>query len=110
MTDDGFDMLWVGGNKFLVGERLADAVRAEIAHLKASPAPALLAELERLREAACWIPVEERLPQSWDDVLVSDGKTVCLGYWNFHEWDAIFGRLPFEVAYWRPLPEPPKGE
>lgn len=69
----------------------------------------VLTENVRLQEAARWIPVEERLPQSWDDVLVSDGKTVCLGYWNFHEWDAIFGRLPFEVAYWRPLPEPPKG-
>ena len=66
-------------------------------------------EVARLQEAARWIPVGERLPQSWDDVLVSDGKTVCLGYWNFREWDATFGRLPFEVVYWRPLPEPPEG-
>lgn len=69
----------------------------------------VMAENLRLQEANRWISIEERLPQSWDDVLVSDGKTVCLGYWNFHEWDAIFGRLPFEVAYWRSLPEPPEG-
>ena len=84
MTDDGFDMLWVGGNKFLVGKRLADAVRAEIAHLKASPAPELLAELEAARRVFFAIEKYIMMPTQDDNGLaVDDGA----------EWEAIIEAL-----------------
>lgn len=74
----------------------ADA--AFIAHARAD-IPALLAEIRRLQEADRWIPVAERLPDRWIEVIVAykDGFTMT-------------ERIPFDpdVTCWRPLPKPPE--
>lgn len=75
---------------------------------------------EELRNVTKWIPVTERLPEDIDDVLVTDGKAFAVGYWRHDAkaWDSTgFGWIenrtepPYginTVAYWMPLPEPPK--
>ena len=62
-----------------------------------------------------WIPVEERLPEPFVDVLVSvlkyhaTGIGVELAYLTRHnEWVGV--PMCCKVTHWMPLPEPPKGE
>jgi hypothetical protein len=58
-----------------------------------------------------WISVEERLPESHDTILYSDGESVDACYFlddhfvtlDTYEADTIYG-----VTHWMPLPEPPK--
>ncbi len=72
---------------------------------------------------ARWIPVTERLPEGpygcllivWDSP--SDGGDDFLNYltyfagWDGEQWNDDNGiQVPFEVAYWMPLPQLPKGD
>lgn len=59
---ENFVMLWVNGNKYLVGRQLADAVNKERETLRAR-AEAAERERDALRDRLRWIPVEERLPE-----------------------------------------------
>jgi len=76
------------------------------------------AEWERQRDK--WISVKEQLPPKEktsrfsDDVLVSDGKRISTGFYEYNQnnpdnnyWYAspISG---YDVKFWQPLPEPPK--
>lgn len=70
-----------------------------------------------------WIDVNERLPKVYDEVLITDGKYISIGYvvsvddrkyvlngevGNLREW---IGRYPVNnVTHWMPLPEPPKND
>lgn len=87
----------------------------------------LVGQYEKLREAARWIPVTERLPLArevqWDDLRYMESDLV-LGFggdgiavvkhtrelgtdrWL---WIDIDGNA-WPVTHWMPLPEPPKGE
>ena len=71
----------------------------------------LEAELARLREAARWIPVGEKLPDTVDPVLmwyfygISRVGTYGDGEWRNSENYYI---APDEITHWRPLPEPPE--
>lgn len=78
-------------------------------------------ELVRKLQSSRWIPVTERLPESFgDDVLVTDGEDYAVGFWreDAKAWDsADFGWLenrsepPFgihTVTHWMPMPEPPE--
>ena len=82
-------------------------------------------EIERMVIAGKprWIPVTERLPESFgDDVLVTDGEGCAVGYWrpDAQAWDSTdFGWLEnrseppcgiHTVTHWMPLTEPPKEE
>jgi hypothetical protein len=82
---------------------LEDALRAELA--------AKDAEIARRKP----IPVSERMPKYFDEVLFYDGiaDTWTMGYLNKGQWTAIdmlywhdgdFAR----VTHWMPLPEPPE--
>ena len=58
-----------------------------------------------------WIPVEERLPEPFEVVLVYDKSDKCVSeaYMTRHkEWVGI--RMKSDVSHWMPLPEPPKEE
>lgn len=57
-----------------------------------------------------WIPVEERLPEKWQNVLTvrTDGgfRLDFIGSAGVWYEDVDFVRYP--VTHWMPLPEPPK--
>lgn len=63
-----------------------------------------------------WIPVSERLPEEWEDVLVRSKYDFCevavyLGIPG--KWRITWNHDLFEVdsiTHWMPLPQPPKGE
>jgi hypothetical protein len=68
----------------------------------------LRAEVAELKEAARWIPVEERLPKECEDVFVTNVfRNIRIGFYNGDRWiDNTSTRTP-EVTHWRPLPNPP---
>ena len=75
------------------------------------------AEIERLREAQRWIPVNERLPEDMTEVLALHGLCVTTAkYYHYcgllskHGWYQIDGmKLGVSWAtHWMPLPEPPQ--
>ena len=61
-----------------------------------------------------WIPVTERLPENFRYVLLWDSldKDFFMGVLrDNNEWYVPgYQDEPFNVTYWMPLPEPPKGE
>lgn len=65
------------------------------------------AELERIREARRWIPVEERLPETRDPVLTLwvSGMQSVKQYDEQHGWNT-----GAQVTHWMLLPELPKKE
>ena len=74
-------------------------------------------EIAVARERQRWIPVTERLPEDRSDVLVDaywyERWGVYMGWcaperaeWSVHA--GIGDRSDVSVAYWMPLPEPPK--
>lgn len=66
---------------------------------------------ERALAAERWIPVTERLPEVWQDVLVAWDGTVLTAYMNAAgTWCERYGEQPIAVTLWRPLPTPPEGE
>jgi hypothetical protein len=62
-------------------------------------------ELLARRQADRWIPVEERLPKDYENVLASNHNysTEDIGYRVDGKWYS----LVFIPTHWRPLPEPP---
>ena len=71
----------------------------------------LKAELARLREAARWIPVEERLPENNNAVLVIDGgHSIVEGSYVLGRWVAFSEGRYIHPTHWRPRPEPPEVE
>lgn len=57
-----------------------------------------------------WIPVTERLPELWTDVLAFDSvhKEIRYAYMAEDAWVGV--RMNGKVTHWMPLPEPPKEE
>ena len=55
-----------------------------------------------------WIPVEERLPDRSNWVIITGNGLVSVGCFDSVLWYAADDlRLPFEPTHWQPLPEPP---
>ena len=92
------------------------AIRSHVPAAARTALPRLLRELRRLREAARWIPVSERLPELTEYALKTKKKYVlacdavgrmtvayCTGARSWHS-----GHATGEIVAWRPLPAPPE--
>jgi hypothetical protein len=80
-------------------------------------APPLLsdavAEIRRLRNERCWIPVSDRLPEDGQSVVVcfeGGGMTGQVGEATFDKRGGWFAteRGAWGASHWMPLPEPPE--
>ena len=69
-------------------------------------------DLAKLREQTRWIPVEERLPEAWHYVLVSNGRGRYIAqYQGAHGWLADDNETELlTVTHWMSLPELRRGE
>ena len=54
-----------------------------------------------------WISVEDRMPERFRDVLISDGRRIEISHFDFAGWDCPF-ILDDNVKWWMELPEVPK--
>lgn len=66
---------------------------------------------EAWQAARRWIPVEEELPENWEEVLISIGGALAVGYRLGEYWWMVSsqGTHPLGMpAHWQPLPEPPE--
>ena len=59
-----------------------------------------------------WIPVTERLPEKWQNVLVvrTDGAFRLDFVGSLDVWYDDVNFVGYPVTHWMPLPEPPKGD
>jgi hypothetical protein len=79
---------------------------------------------QKQQENNGWISVEDRLPDTSDNVLaILDGERCCMSYFDFpingqpfNVWGYVYDGLNGDAIYdydytpthWQPLPEPPK--
>ena len=63
------------------------------------------------QDAVKWIPVTERLPEPWADVLAFyEDKTISMDAMSDGgKWYSDYVSTN-KVTHWMPLPQPPKGE
>lgn len=98
----------------LLGEA-ADAIEelskreADMSHNMAALSLKVLRAEEKIPR---WIPVTERLPEPFENVLVANkrGKhyDIDKGWWNGSFFDRCAKGGYHNVTHWMPLPEPPK--
>ena len=56
-----------------------------------------------------WISVKDRMPETYDDVLILDAfNNMFTGYYEHQEWHDNYGCAADDVTHWMPLPEPPE--
>ncbi len=57
-----------------------------------------------------WISLKDKYPVAWENVLISDGKRIGFGYFNYKEdgRKKINTHQGVEPTHWMPLPESPE--
>lgn len=59
-----------------------------------------------------WVQVRHRLPDTEKDVLVTDGKNICISWWRTYQWEHAHCDYSCprkgDVSAWMDLPEVPK--
>ena len=59
-----------------------------------------------------WIKCSERMPEELDDVLVTDGDSIEMKWWDGDDWDSWVecnsNICSDDVTHWMPLPELPE--
>ena len=70
------------------------------------------AAIKALEQEPKWIPVSERLPDTDDDALVTDGVDMFVAWYKWQEWRSSDNNFEINtpVDAWMPLPEPYKTE
>ena len=87
-------------------QQCEDIAREEGFKVMEAEIAALHAEVERL--TAAWIPVSERLPEPWGNVLIAvRGEYVFLGCFTGGGWRGPCDMTQEGVTHWMPLPAPP---
>lgn len=72
-----------------------------------------LKELKQLREQTRWIPVSERLPKEYEEIIVTDvetSDTYLSRYIGDECWECDNGLFKDRIIAWQPKPEPYKAE
>lgn len=79
------------------------------AMLSAAPDVPHTAQIEPIcaTGGAEWVKCSERMPEDFQDVLVTDGSEVKICWFNGEFWDGPFVVGGVET-HWQPLPAPPK--
>ena len=61
-----------------------------------------------------WISVKERLPVTFENVLVCTKHEMLICHHDGDEWvvtyDGEYAGYDYDITHWMPLPEPPKEE
>ena len=72
---------------------------------------AVINHLEEKQATSKWIPVTERLPKEFEDILVCSGGAVEPGWLGcdgvFYSYDKYESDTIYGVTHWMPLPEAP---
>lgn len=56
-----------------------------------------------------WIKCSERMPEPYEYVLVTDGHSVEVMWWDRDGfWRPAKSLYPGDITHWMPLPEPPE--
>ena len=57
-----------------------------------------------------WIPVTERLPETYTFVLACFDDVQVIAFYGNYQWNEAFSNQVFYPSHWMPLPEFPKEE
>lgn len=88
-------------------QQIIDDIEHKIACHEITAAQAFT-QMKQILALDSWIPVDERLPNRFDDVLIACEGVIFIGLWLKQNqfWIGKDGRRLKSVTHWKPLPEP----